>query len=226
MRVLLVEDDQMLGSAVLQALHDAAYAVDWVQDGQMASAALEGHDYELVLLDLGLPRRDGIQVLRRMRTRGDKTPVLVITARDSVDDRIEGLDVGADDYLGKPFAVGELLARLRALVRRTAGATTSTLANGVISLELAAKRAVSNGIVHGLSHREFALLQALMLRPGAVLSRSQLEQSIYGWGEEVESNAVDVIIHGLRRKLGADRIRNVRGLGWRVEHAATTGDAS
>ena len=213
----------MLGSAVLQALHDAAYAVDWVQDGAMASAALEGHDYELVLLDLGLPCRDGIQVLRRMRTRGDKTPVLVITARDSVDDRIEGLDVGADDYLGKPFAVGELLARL---VRRTAGAATSTLTNGVVSLELAAKRAVSNGVTHALSHREFALLQALMLRPGAVLSRAQLEQSIYGWGAEVESNAVDVIIHGLRRKLGADRIRNVRGLGWRVEHADASGEAS
>ena len=226
MRVLLVEDDQMLGSAVLQALHDAAYAVDWVQDGATASAALDNHDYELVLLDLGLPRRDGIQVLRRMRSRGDATPVLVITARDSVDERIEGLDVGADDYLGKPFAVGELLARLRALVRRSAGATTSTLTNGVISLELAAKRAVAGGVAHGLSQREFALLQALMLRPGAVLSRTQLEQSIYGWGEEVESNAVDVIIHGLRRKLGAERIRNVRGLGWRVEHAGTDGGAS
>ena len=226
MRVLLGEDDQMLGSAVLQALHDAAYAVDWVQDGATASAALDSHDYELVLLDLGLPRRDGIQVLRRMRSRGDATPVLVITARDSVDERIEGLDVGADDYLGKPFAVGELLARLRALVRRSAGATTSTLTNGVISLELAAKRAVADGVAHGLSQREFALLQALMLRPGAVLSRAQLEQSIYGWGEEVESNAVDVIIHGLRRKLGAERIRNVRGLGWRVEHAGTDGGAS
>ncbi len=226
MRVLLVEDDQMLGSAVLQSLHDAAYAVDWVQDGATASAALDSHDYELVLLDLGLPRRDGIQVLRRMRSRGDATPVLVITARDSVDERIEGLDVGADDYLGKPFAVGELLARLRALLRRSAGATTSTLTNGIVSLELAAKRAVADGVAHGLSQREFALLQALMLRPGAVLSRAQLEQSIYGWGEEVESNAVDVIIHGLRRKLGAERIRNVRGLGWRVEHAGTDGGAS
>ena len=219
MRVLLVEDDPMLGSAVLQALRDASCAVDWVQDGATASTALEGHDYELVLLDLGLPQRDGIDVLRRLRSRGDTTPVLVITARDSVDQRIEGLDVGADDYLGKPFAVGELLARLRALVRRSAGATTSTLSNGVLSLELATKLAVSGGIAHGLSHREFALLQALMLRPGAVLSRAQLEQSIYGWGEEVESNAVDVIIHGLRRKLGAERIRNVRGLGWRVEPA-------
>jgi two-component system OmpR family response regulator len=218
LRVLLVEDDPMLGTALLQALHDASYAVDWVQDGATASTALNGHEYELVLLDLGLPGRDGIEVLRRLRSRGDATPVLVITARDSVDQRIEGLDVGADDYLGKPFAVGEMLARLRALVRRTAGATTSTLTNGVIALELATKRVVTQGVTHNLSHREFALLQALMLRPGAVLSRAQLEQSIYGWGEEVESNAVDVIIHGLRRKLGAERIRNVRGLGWRVEH--------
>ena len=226
MRVLLVEDDQMLGSAVLQALHDAAYAVDWVQDGAAASVALETDDYELVLLDLGLPRRDGIEVLRRLRARGDATPVLVITARDSVDQRIEGLDVGADDYLGKPFAVGELLARLRALARRSAGASTSTLSNGTVTLELATKVATAKGFTHTLSQREFALLQALMLRPGAILSRAQLEQSIYGWGEEVESNAVDVIIHGLRRKLGAERIRNVRGLGWRVERPGTDGGAA
>ena len=223
MRLLLVEDDQMLGSAVQQALHDASYAVDWVQDGATASVALDDHEYELVLLDLGLPQRDGIDVLRRLRSRGDATPVLIITARDSVDQRIEGLDIGADDYLGKPFAVGELLARLRALARRSAGATTSTLANSVLTLELATKLAVADGVSHSLSHREFALLQALMLRPGAVLSRAQLEQSIYGWGEEVESNAVDVIIHGLRRKLGADAIRNVRGLGWRVERADAAG---
>jgi len=158
-------------------------------------------------------------VLRRLRAAGDPTPVLIITARDTVDERIEGLDIGADDYLGKPFAVGELLARLRALMRRSAGATTSVLTNGVVALELATKRAVVDGAAHALSHREFALLQALMLRPGAVLSRGQLEQTIYGWGEEVESNAVDFIIHGLRRKLGAERIRNVRGLGWRVEPA-------
>ncbi len=217
MRVLLVEDDRMLGTAVLQALHDASYAVDWVVDGALASAALDTHDYELVLLDLGLPRRDGIDVLRRLRGRGDATPVLIITARDSVDQRIEGLDIGADDYLGKPFAVGELLARMRALARRKAGAISSTLTNGIVTLELATKLAVVDTASHTLSHREFALLQALMLRPGAVLSRAQLEQSIYGWGEEVESNAVDVIIHGLRRKLGADSIRNVRGLGWRVD---------
>ncbi len=225
MRVLLVEDDQMLGSAVLQALHDASYAVDWVQDGAQASVALTQHEFGLILLDLGLPNRDGLEVLRRLRASGDATPVLIITARDTVDERIEGLDIGADDYLGKPFAVGELLARLRALMRRNAGATTSVLTNGIVSLELAAKLAVVDGTEYTLSNREFALLQALMLRPGAVLSRGQLEQTIYGWGEEVESNAVDVIIHGLRRKLGPDRIRNVRGLGWMVERAHPTTSA-
>ena len=217
MRVLLVEDDQMLGSAVVQALHDASYAVDWVSDGLKASTVLERHEFELILLDLGLPNRDGLHVLRGLRARGDATPVLVITARDTVDERIEGLDIGADDYLGKPFAVGELLARLRALMRRHAGVATSVLTNGTISLELASKLAYVSGEERSLSSREFALLQALMLRPGAVLSRAQLEQTIYGWGEEVESNAVDVIIHGLRRKLGGERIRNVRGLGWMVE---------
>ena len=219
MRVLLVEDDHMLGSAVLQALRDASYAVDWVSDGAAASAALEHHDFELILLDLGLPLRDGLEVLRRLRTRGDATPVLVITARDTVDERIVGLDTGADDYLGKPFAVSELLARMRALTRRNAGAASTVLTNGIVSLELVTRLAVVNCAEFALSHREFALLQALLLRPGSVLSRSQLEQTIYGWGEEVESNAIDVIIHGLRRKLGSQHIRNVRGLGWMVERS-------
>ena len=222
MRVLLVEDDQMLGAAVVQALQDASYAVDWLTDGVAASTALQRHEFELVLLDLGLPNRDGLEVLRSLRASRDATPVLIITARDTVDARIAGLDIGADDYLGKPFAVGELLARMRALVRRKVGAATSVLTNGIISLQLATKLGVVDGVEHALSHREFALLQALMLRPGAVLSRAQLEQIIYGWGEEVESNAVDVIIHGLRRKLGADRIRNVRGLGWMVERPVPT----
>jgi two-component system OmpR family response regulator len=220
MRVLLVEDDQMLGTAIVQALHDASYAVDWVQDGASASTALQHHEFELVILDLGLPGRDGLDILRGLRGAGDSTPVLVVTARDGVDQRIEGLDTGADDYLSKPFAVGELLARMRAVVRRRAGVASSVLSNGVISLQLDTKCAVVDDQEVALSGREFALLQALMIKPGAVLSRAQIEQSIYGWGEEIESNAVDVIIHGLRRKIGAERIRNVRGMGWMVERAA------
>jgi len=223
MRVLLVEDDTMLGSAVRQALLDASYAVDWIREGDTATAALAGDEFDLVVLDLGLPGQDGLEVLRRLRARGDTTPVLVITARDAVDQRIQGLDVGADDYLGKPFAVGELLARLRALVRRRAGAPTPVLTNGVLSLELGTKCVTVDGREQPLSGREFALLQALMMRPGAVLSRAQIERTIYGWGEETESNAVDVIIHGLRRKVGAERILNVRGLGWMVERPGEGG---
>jgi len=207
----------MLGSAVRQALLDASYAADWVQTGDAATEALATHDFDLVVLDLGLPGRDGLDVLRTLRGRQVTTPVLVITARDTVDQRIEGLDHGADDYLGKPFAVGELLARLRALVRRRAGAPTPTLSNGILALELATKRVTVDGQETVLSSREFALLQALMMRPGAILSRAQIEHAIYGWGEEVESNAIDVIIHGLRKKIGAGRIVNVRGLGWMVK---------
>jgi len=218
MRLLLVEDDQMLGAALRQALLDAAYAADWVQSGDAANEALATHAFELVVLDLGLPGRDGLEVLRTLRARHDTTPVFVITARDTVDQRIAGLDHGADDYLGKPFAVGELLARLRALVRRRAGAPTPTLSNGVMSLELATKRVTVDGRETVLSSREFSLLQALMMRPGAILSRAQIEHAIYGWGEEVESNAIDVIIHGLRKKVGIGRIVNVRGLGWMVNH--------
>jgi DNA-binding response OmpR family regulator len=223
MRTLLVEDDEMLGAAVMQALQDAAYAVDWVKDGGLVESALVAHDYALVLLDLGLPRRDGLQVLKTMRARGDASPVLVLTARDALEDRIAGLDAGADDYLVKPFAVGELLARMRALIRRGSGSgvmRTAVLGNDALSLELTTRRVTVDGREVMLSSREFALLQALLQRPGAVLSRAQLEQSIYGWGEEVESNAIDFLIHGLRRKLGAARVRNVRGMGWMVERPA------
>ena len=219
MRVLLVEDDPMLGNAVSQALRDASYAVDWLQDGLSASAALTRHEFEMILLDLGLPQRDGLGVLRALRACGDTTPVLVITARDAVEERIEGLDTGADDYLVKPFAVGELLARIRALGRRRAGAGSPLLTNGVMSLDPATKAVSVAGVEQALSNREFALLRELLVRPGAVLSRAELEDRIYGWGEEVESNVVEYIIHGLRRKLGADSIRNVRGLGWMVERS-------
>ena len=225
MRVLLVEDDPMLGQAVSQALRDASYAVDWLQDGRSASTALSHHHFETVLLDLGLPGRDGLDVLRDLRAQGDTTPVLIITARDAVEQRIRGLDTGADDYLIKPFAVGELLARMRALVRRHAGSGSPLLGNGALTLDPVTKMVTAGGVEQTLSNREFALLRELLVRPGAVLSRGELEERIYGWGDEVESNVVEYIIHSLRRKLGADAIRNVRGLGWMVERHVDMGAA-
>lgn len=219
MKTLLVEDDVMIGAAVTQALRDAACAVEWMEDGQLASEALERHSFEIVLLDLGLPRRDGLDVLHQMRARGDKVTVIVITAREGLDDRIRGLDLGADDYLVKPFAVSELLARMRAVTRRRAGSAAPMMSNGHISLDPATRQASIGGVEHRLSRREFALLRELLVRPGAILSRAQLEDRIYSWAEEVESNVVEYIIHGLRKKLGPDSIRNVRGLGWMVERA-------
>ena len=219
MRVLLVEDDPMLGHAVVQALRDASYAVDWLRDGHSAAAALARHGFEFILLDLGLPLRDGLDVLRDLRARDDSTPVLVITAHDAVDQRIEGLDRGADDYLVKPFAVGELLARMRALGRRRAGAAAPVLSNGTLALDPASKAVTVAGTRHSLSNREFALLRELLVRPGAVLSRAELEDRIYGWGEEVESNTVEVHVHNLRKKLGADAIRTIRGVGYVIARA-------
>lgn len=219
MRALLVEDDDMIGRSLVHALKGAGWSVDWVRDGALAHSALADGDYRCVLLDLGLPGLDGTEVLRRARARGDLTPVLVLTARDGLDDRILGLDLGADDYLLKPFEVGELLARMRAVVRRRSGVAQSIVGNGVVQLDLATREVLRGGAREALTAREFALLQALLERPGAILSREQLENRIYGWGEEVSSNAVDVLIHGMRRKLGPDAIRNVRGLGWRVAAA-------
>ncbi|GDY38483.1 response regulator transcription factor [Acidovorax sp. NB1] len=219
MRALLVEDDDMIGRSLVHALKGAGWSVDWVRDGALAHSALADGDYRCVLLDLGLPGLDGTEVLRRARARGDLTPVLVLTARDGLDDRIQGLDLGADDYLLKPFDVGELLARMRAVVRRRSGVAQSVVGNGVVQLDLATREVLRGGAREALTAREFALLQALLERPGAILSREQLENRIYGWGEEVSSNAVDVLIHGMRRKLGPDAIRNVRGLGWRVAAA-------
>jgi len=217
MRVLLVEDDRMIGEATVQALKDAAYAVDWVRDGVTALDAVESGEYELVILDLGLPKQDGLVVLERMRSRGDATAVLIVTARGGLDDRIKGLDLGADDYLLKPFAAGELLARMRAVGRRKAGQPLSLLTNGSLWLDPATKEAGCGEQRCRLSAREFALLQALLIRPGAILSRQDLETRIYGWNEEVESNAVEFLIHAVRKKLGSDSIRNVRGLGWMVD---------
>lgn len=216
MRVLLVEDDKMIGEAISQALHDAAYAVDWVQDGHMAMAAAETQTYDIVLLDLGLPGRDGLEVLRLLRLAGKHLPVLIVTARDAVQDRIKGLDLGADDYLPKPFEIDELLARMRAVFRRKGGNAMTVMTNGTLILDPATHDATHAGKSCRLSAREYALLHTLLLRPGAILSRTELEERIYGWNEEVESNAVEFLIHAIRKKLGATIIKNVRGVGWMV----------
>ena len=216
MRILLIEDDPMLGADLRQALIRAGYGVDWVEDGVAGQEALAQGDYTVVLLDLGLPRRSGLEVLRAVRDRRDLTPIVVLTARDGVEDRVAGLDAGADDYVLKPFDLQELVARLRAVVRRRDGHAQSLIGSGELQLDLSRREARYRGEQWTLSAREFALLHALLERPGAVLSREQLEQRIYGWDEEVKSNAVEVIIHGLRKRLGTDVIRNVRGLGWHV----------
>jgi two-component system OmpR family response regulator/two-component system response regulator QseB len=221
MRVLLVEDDTMIGQSLRQALTENGLTVDWVKDGVLAQDALAQGGYAAVLLDLGLPRRSGLEVLRRARQDGDRTPMLVLTARDGVDDRVQGLDVGADDYLVKPFEMRELLARMRAIVRRVGGHAQSTIGTTQTQLDLSSRELTHAGTSILLSAKEFRLMHALLERPGAILSRTQLEERLYGWGEEVSSNAVEVLIHGVRRKLGADVIRNVRGLGWRVSKDAS-----
>ena len=221
MRVLLVEDDPMIGDAIQGALKDASYAADWVKDGQTALTTLGCQHYDLVLLDLGLPGKDGLEVLASIRAKDNPVPLLIITARDGLDDRLRGLDGGADDYVSKPFQMAELLARMRAVMRRKGGTASPALTNGVVSLDPATKEAsVNGGSPVQLSNREFSLLQALLVRPGAILSRGELEDRIYGWGEEVESNAVEFLIHALRRKLGSEIIKNVRGVGWMVSKSA------
>ncbi|MBI2802091.1 MAG: response regulator transcription factor [Gammaproteobacteria bacterium] len=216
MRILLIEDDRMIGEALCVALRDAAYAVDWVLDGETGSGALSDIQYQAVLLDLGLPRRSGLEVLRKLRASGSAAPVIIVTARDTVEDRIQGLDFGADDYLVKPFDIKEMLARLRAVIRRQDGHATPVLSNGIVSLDPATHEARHDGAVYTLSAREFALLHALLSRPGSILSRSELEDRIYGWNEEIESNAIDFLIHGIRKKLGPRIIKNLRGVGWMV----------
>jgi len=209
-----VEDDAMIGAAVQQGLRDEGHAVDWVRDGREAEAAAAGGNYDLVILDLGLPRRDGLSVLRTLRAKGSDVPVLIVTARDAVTDRVAGLDAGADDYLVKPFDLDELAARVRAVMRRRAGRAQSILRAGELEIDTAEKRVRFRGREVALSAREYALLEALADRPGRVLSRAQLEERLYGWDEEIASNAVEVHIHALRRKLDPTLIRNVRGLGY------------
>lgn len=216
MRVLVVEDDPMIGRAVSEGLQGEGHAVDLVQDGAAAELALLHGPYDLAVLDLGLPRKDGFDVLKSLRRAHIEVPVLIITARDAVADRIAGLDHGADDYLVKPFDLDEFLARARAVVRRRAGRVSPEITYGALTLD-PVKRAVTwRGDRVELSAREFAVLEALMREPGAVVSRTKLEDSVYGWGEEVGSNSVEVHLHHLRRKLDPALIRNVRGVGYRV----------
>jgi len=217
MRVLLVEDDAMIGEAVCVALKDAAYAVDWVRRGDEAADALRYGEHQAVLLDLGLPGRGGLEVLSALREGGSSIPVIIITARDGLSERIAGLDSGADDYLVKPFDLDELLARLRAVIRRQGGQASGLIGNGQIMLDPATHTAFCGESRAVLSSREFAVLHALLLQPGQILSRSALEERVYGWDEEVESNAIDYLIHQLRKKLGAASIKNIRGAGWMVE---------
>jgi two-component system, OmpR family, response regulator len=216
MRLLLVEDDAMIGEAVLDALRAEHYAVDWVRDGVMADAALRSESYDLVLLDLGLPKRDGLDVLRSLRARRSAVPVLVATARDAIGDRIAGLDAGADDYVIKPYDTDELLARIRALIRRSAGRGEPVFSHKGVALNPATREASVDGEAVSLSAREWAVLEPMLLRPGAVFSRAQLEEKLYGWKDDISSNAVEVYVHGLRKKLGSDLIQTVRGLGYVV----------
>jgi two-component system OmpR family response regulator len=219
MRLLLVEDDLMIGESVLDLLRAEQYAVDWVKDGEMAETALRSQTYDLMLLDLGLPKKDGIDVLRDMRARKDRTPVLIATARDSVPHRVAGLDAGADDYVLKPYDLDELLARIRSLLRRAAGRAEPVYEHLGVAINPATREATLHGEPVVLSAREWAVLEPLLSRPGMVLSRAQLEEKLYGWKDEISSNAVEVYIHGLRKKLGSDLIQNVRGVGYMVPKA-------
>lgn len=217
MRVLLVEDDALLGDGVRAGLKQAGFAVDWTQDGQAAKLALETEEYAVMVLDLGLPKLSGTDLLKWLRGSNSKVPVLILTARDTVADRIAGLNAGADDYLIKPFDLDELIARLNALLRRSAGQVTLTLLHGDIELTPSTHQVSKNGKTVELSAREFTLLHELLLHVGRVQSREQLEQHLYGWGEEVESNSVEVHIHHLRKKLGTELIRTLRGVGYVID---------
>ena len=214
MRVLLVEDDRMIAEGVLTALKQDGHAVDWVSDGAAAGAALVTERFDIMLLDLGLPQRDGLEVLREARQRDDATPVIIITARDDLASRVAGLDAGADDYLVKPFDLDELAARMRAVSRRRGGRGDPAIEHAGIRINPATHEVTLNGEPVTLSAREYAVLEALLIRPGAILSRAQLEERLYGWGEEIESNAIEVYVHSLRRKLGGAAIRTQRGVGY------------
>ena len=218
MRILLVEDDAMIGEAVQQGLRALAFTVDWVRDGETALIAAREPNYDLMVLDLGLPGRDGLEILRALRRSGNALPVLILTARSEVSDRVVGLDAGADDYLVKPFDLEELAARARALIRRRSGRAQPLIEHLGLTLDPATHRVTRGAEEVNLSGREYAILVALLDRPGAILSRAQLEERLYGWGDEIDSNAIEVHVHALRRKLGTDFIHTVRGLGYRVRN--------
>lgn len=220
MRILLVEDDHMLGEAVIAGMHQHGFTVDWVQDGLAAAHALSVEDFALVVLDLGLPKRNGIEVLSDLRRRGNQIPVLILTARDTVEERVLGLDTGADDYLIKPFDLSELCARVRALIRRHAGRSSPLLEFGNLRLDPAAHTVALDGHKVDLAPREYAVLQLLLENAGRVLSRERLEEALYGWGSDIESNTIEVYIHHLRKKFGKGLIRTIRGVGYMVEKSA------
>ena len=219
MRVLVVEDDLMIGESLSEALQDEAYTVDWVKDGRQAILTLRVQPYDIILLDLGLPKIDGMGVLTAIRDAKITTPVLILTARDEVKDRIAGLDAGADDYVVKPFELGEVFARMRVLIRRAQGKADNHITVGDLSLDTAQKRVMLADQPVDLTAKEYMLLTTFMLAPEKVMSKSELEDSLYGWGGEVESNAIEFLIHSLRKKVGQDRIKNVRGLGWYISQA-------
>ena len=218
MRILLVEDDAMISESICASLKDASYAVDSVDNGQIVETAVRSQNYDIVLLDLGLPGKDGLMVLKILRQSHPHLPVIILTARDDIDSRLSGLDGGADDYMIKPFDMSELLARMRVALRRRSNQATSQLHNGPIVLDLSNYQVSIDGIDQSilLSNKEFSILQALILHPGQIYSRSELEDKVYGWGEEVESNAIDLLIHALRKKIGKEHIKNIRGVGWMV----------
>lgn len=218
MRILLVEDDAMISESICASLKDASYAVDSVDNGQIVETAVRSQNYDIVLLDLGLPGKDGLMVLKLLRQSHPNLPVIILTARDDIDSRLSGLDGGADDYMIKPFDMSELLARMRVALRRRSNQATSQLHNGPIVLDLSNYQVSIDGIEQSilLSNKEFSILQALILHPGQIYSRSELEDKVYGWGEEVESNAIDFLIHALRKKIGKEHIKNIRGVGWMV----------
>lgn len=216
MRILLIEDDELLGDGIEAGLKQAGYAVDWVRDGMAGELALVNEHYDAAVVDINLPRQSGLEVLKKRRAQHDATPILLLTARDSVHDRVTGLDSGADDYLIKPFALAELTARLRALTRRGSGRSNPTIVHGTLTLDPAAHQVHRDGCEVALSPREFSLLELMLEKRGHVLSKAQLESALYGWGEEVESNSVEVHIHHLRRKLGSELIRTLRGVGYMI----------